>query len=87
MPVLECIGLSKHSGSADALTDIHLQIAPGRITGLLGPNGSGKSTLIKLANGLLTPSAGQITVCGAAPAKKPGRRSAICRIASAFPSG
>ena len=35
--------------------------------GLLGPNGSGKTTLIKLANGLLTPTAGQILVDGKAP--------------------
>ena len=70
MSVLECIGLSKRFGSTDALTNIHLQIVPGHITGLLGPNGSGKSTLIKLACGLLTPSAGQITVCGTAPGKE-----------------
>ena len=35
--------------------------------GLLGPNGSGKTTLIKLANGLLTPTAGQILVDGKTP--------------------
>jgi ABC-2 type transport system ATP-binding protein len=35
--------------------------------GLVGPNGAGKSTLLQLAVGLLTPSAGSITVLGAAP--------------------
>ena len=69
MSVLECVGLTKRFGSTAALTDIHLQIVPGHITGLLGPNGSGKSTLIKLACGLLTPSSGQITVCGTVPGK------------------
>ena len=34
---------------------------------LLGPNGSGKSTLIKLANGLLTPSSGEILINGNKP--------------------
>lgn len=32
-----------------------------------GSNGSGKSTLIKLINGLLVPSSGQIFICGQAP--------------------
>ena len=67
MSVLECIGLGKRFGSADALIDVNLRVEPGRIVGLLGPNGSGKTTLIKLANGLLTPTAGQIAVCGEAP--------------------
>lgn len=35
--------------------------------GLLGPNGSGKSTLLKLANGLLTPSYGEILINGQKP--------------------
>ena len=70
MAVLECKDLTKHYGSAPALTHVNLTIEPGRIVGLLGPNGSGKTTLIKLANGLLTPSAGEVLVCGAAPGKE-----------------
>ena len=69
MAVLECKDLSKHYGSMPALTHVDLTIEPGRIVGLLGPNGSGKTTLIKLANGLLTPSDGEVLVCGAAPGK------------------
>ena len=70
MAVLECKDLSKQYGGAPALTHVNLTIEPGRIVGLLGPNGSGKTTLIKLANGLLTPSEGQVLVCGMAPGKE-----------------
>ena len=70
MAVLECKDLTKHYGAAPALDHVDLAVEPGRIVGLLGPNGSGKTTLIKLANGLLTPSAGEVLVCGAVPGKE-----------------
>ena len=70
MAVLECKDLTKHYGAAPALDHVDLAVEPGRIVGLLGPNGSGKTTLIKLANGLLTPSEGEVLVCGAAPGKE-----------------
>ena len=69
MAVLECKALTKTYGHTAALEGVDLTIEPGRIVGLLGPNGSGKTTLIKLANGLLTPTGGQILVCGQAPGK------------------
>ena len=67
MPILTCENLSKQYGAVQALDQINLRIEPGRIVGLLGPNGSGKSTLIKLANGLLPPTEGQILIDGKAP--------------------
>ena len=69
MAILECRGLCKSYGAEPALDRVDLAIEPGRIVGLLGPNGSGKSTLIKLANGLLTPDAGEILIDGMAPSK------------------
>lgn len=65
--VLECKGLRKNYSSKVALNAIDLKINKGRIVGLLGPNGSGKSTLIKLANGLLTPTSGEILINGMTP--------------------
>lgn len=62
--ILECSHVTKWFGSKRALSDVSFQIEPGHIVGLLGPNGSGKTTLIKLANGLLMPSQGTISVCG-----------------------
>ena len=70
MAVLECKDLTKHYGNAPALNHVNLTVEPGRIVGLLGPNGSGKTTLIKLANGLLTPSEGEVLVCDMAPGKE-----------------
>ena len=70
MAVLECKGLSKRYGHTQALDRVDLTVEPGRIVGLLGPNGSGKTTLIKLANGLLTPSEGEILACGMKPGKE-----------------
>ena len=67
MPILECRELSKRFGRTQALDHISLNIEAGRVVGLLGPNGSGKTTLIKLANGLLTPSEGEILIDGQAP--------------------
>ena len=70
MPILECNGLSKHFGAVRALDNVSVSVEPGRIVGLLGPNGSGKTTLIKLANGLLTPTSGEILIDGREPGVK-----------------
>lgn len=63
-PILECKGLVKKYGYKQALAGIDLTIERGRIVGLLGPNGSGKSTLIKLCNGLLSPTKGELLIDG-----------------------
>lgn len=70
MAILECRELSKTFGAKRALDGVEITLQPGRIVGLLGPNGSGKTTLIKLANGLLTPTFGQILIDGQAPGVK-----------------
>ena len=65
--IIECRGLCKRYGAVAALDNINLAIEPGRVVGLLGPNGSGKTTLIKLANGLLTPTSGELLILGERP--------------------
>ena len=65
--MLECKDLKKYFGPNPALTGLNLELPEGKIIGLLGPNGSGKTTLIKLACGLLTPTEGEIKVCGFKP--------------------
>ncbi len=50
-----------------ALKGLNLTLQRGRIIGLLGPNGSGKTTLIKILNGLLTPTEGEVLINGSKP--------------------
>ena len=69
-PVLECSRLVKDYEHTRALAGVDLTLYRGRIVGLLGPNGSGKTTLIKLAAGLLQPTAGEILVAGRAPGRE-----------------
>ena len=65
--ILDCRGLTKRYGNKLALDHIDLSLDRGKIIGLLGPNGSGKTTLIKLLNGLLVPTEGEIFVDGLYP--------------------
>ena len=46
----------------EILSDVSFKINKGKIIGLLGKNGVGKSTIIKLLNGLLTPTSGEILI-------------------------
>jgi len=62
--VLKAVGLTKSYGGNRALDGLDLELPQGKIVGLLGPNGSGKTTFLKIAAGLLTPSAGELTICG-----------------------
>jgi ABC-2 type transport system ATP-binding protein len=65
--LFECKALTKRFGPATALDNVNLSIPAGRIVGLLGPNGSGKTTLLKIANGLLTPTQGEVLIDGMKP--------------------
>ena len=60
--LVTCKELTKTYGKKTALNRVSLEIESGHIIGLLGPNGSGKTTFIKLLNGLLTPTSGELYV-------------------------
>lgn len=60
--LVTCKELTKAYGKKTALSHVSLEIESGHIIGLLGPNGSGKTTFIKLLNGLLTPTSGELYV-------------------------
>jgi len=66
--LVECKNLRKcYQGTKAVLNDINLTIESGHIIGLLGPNGSGKTTIIKIINGLLCPTSGQVLIEGDEP--------------------
>ncbi|MBR6396860.1 MAG: ABC transporter ATP-binding protein [Lachnospiraceae bacterium] len=67
MAVIETKALNKKYGRIEAVKDLDLSLEKGQIVGLLGPNGSGKTTLIKMINGLLTPSSGELYIKGFKP--------------------
>ncbi len=76
-------GLEKRYGSTQALVGVDLDVEEGELVGLLGPNGAGKSTLVKIACGLVRPSAGRAEVWGA-PAGSRAARGSLGYLAELF---
>lgn len=65
--IISINNLSKKFGKNYALQDVNLNIGSGKIVGLLGPNGSGKTTLIKILNGLIKQTDGDVFIDGVEP--------------------
>ena len=65
-----------------AVDGIDLRIERGEMVGYIGPNGAGKSTTLKMLTGVLTPSAGSVSVCGLTPV--PQRTRLALRIGLVF---
>ena len=63
-PVIEARGLTRRFGDVTAVDRLDLTVEPSTIYGFLGPNGCGKTTTVRMLTGLLTPSAGTVTVLG-----------------------
>ena len=82
-PALAVTELRKRYGKLDALRGVGLEVAPGELFGLLGPNGAGKSTLVKIACGLVRPTAGSAEIAGA-PAGSPAAHAALGYLAELF---
>ena len=70
--------LAKRFGAVEAVRDVSLTAADGRVTGLLGPNGAGKSTTLRLLYGVLRPDGGRALVDGLDVAGAP--RAALARL-------
>jgi ABC-type cobalamin/Fe3+-siderophores transport system ATPase subunit len=67
----------------DALTDVSLEVGAGRFHAVLGPNGSGKTTLVRIALGVLPPSAGRADIEGRPATSWP--RQDLARIVAVVP--
>ena len=80
---LAVAGLEKAYGEIHALRGVDLEVGEGELVGLLGPNGAGKSTLVKIACGLVRPTAGSAAVCGA-PAGSGDAQRALGYLAELF---
>jgi ABC-2 type transport system ATP-binding protein len=79
LAVIEAANVSKWYGQVIGVNDLTTSVEPGAV-GLLGPNGAGKTTFLRLAAGLLKPSAGTVTVFGQSPCNNPAlfRRIGVC---------
>ena len=69
-------GLRVQRGGTLVFADLGLDVAAGRVTGLVGPNGAGKSTLIRCIVGVQIVEAGSVTVLGE-PAGSPSLRARV----------
>jgi ABC-type multidrug transport system ATPase subunit len=82
--LLQLDGIGVRLSGREILNDVSFAIRPGEFTGLIGPNGAGKTTILRVILGLQPPSSGTVTVAGAEPGRRPGRRhrfrwSGTCR--------
>ncbi|MFE2074154.1 ABC transporter ATP-binding protein [Streptomyces misionensis] len=57
-------GIAKYFGEVVALDGVDLDVAQGRIHGLVGPNGAGKTTLLGLLLGLAVADSGELEILG-----------------------
>jgi len=71
--VIEAVGLTRRFGDFTAVDNAGIRVPRGSIFAFLGANGSGKTTTIRMLIGLLTPTAGSITVAGIDVIEKPRR--------------
>lgn len=62
--MIEVKGVSKQYGDFYALRDVSLKVDDGEFFIITGRSGSGKSTLMKVASGLIPPTAGEVTAEG-----------------------
>ena len=78
MAAVEATGLVKRYREVTAVDRVSLRLQPGEVYALLGLNGAGKTTTIRMVLGMVTPSAGSVTVFG--EAVRPGQTAVWSRV-------
>ena len=63
-PAIRTLALSKAYGKRLAVDKLDLEVARAELFGFLGPNGAGKTTTIRMALGLIAPTAGSVEIFG-----------------------
>jgi ABC-2 type transport system ATP-binding protein len=63
-PTLVLERVSKSFGEFAAVSDLSLQVRPGRVFGLIGPNGAGKTTTIRMIVNITVPDSGRVELFG-----------------------
>jgi NitT/TauT family transport system ATP-binding protein len=58
------------------LTDVSVRVPPHTFVSIVGPSGCGKTTLLRIIDGLITPTAGEVRI-GGQPVRGPGRDRAM----------
>ncbi len=80
-PLISVEGLHTYYGKSHILDGVSLHVGAGEVVGLLGRNGVGKSTTLKTIMGLVSPSAGTVTLNGVAINGLPAHKLARLGIA------
>ena len=62
--VISARGLEKVYEGHVAVTALDLDVAPGRVLGLVGPNGAGKTTTMRCLAGIIPPTEGRVRIAG-----------------------
>jgi ABC-2 type transport system ATP-binding protein len=65
--VLRVEGLTKSFGDRTVVNNVSFHVLSGEVFGFLGPNGSGKTTTIRIAQGIIRPESGSVSIFGSYP--------------------
>jgi len=85
MSFIELTEVSKSYGPRRVLQGLNLSLKEGEFVSIVGSSASGKTTLLKIAAGLVRPSAGEVRVAGSPLTAFPGRASIVFQNYSLLP--